>query len=201
MTPTSIATSLRALIGGWGRKAVPRAESKASRAGPLIALDTLRQPAWTPRDYAAFAREGFMQNYRDKVGNIKVRTSYGIVGNQNVNDFQYQDIYKVYQGGYAYGNTAVNGVEFGFGNENIQWEKAATFNAGVDVDWAGNGICLPTNDNAPTNAFNHHDMRSPAYTAKMRELCESAYNIGGPDGVRNMLNEVRGLLSRGQKFW
>ena len=62
MTPTSIATSLRALIGGWGRKAVPRAESKASSAGPLIALDTLRQPAWTPRDYAAFAREGFMAN-------------------------------------------------------------------------------------------------------------------------------------------
>lgn len=80
-------------------------------------------------------REGFMQNYRDKVGNIKVRTSYGIVGNQNVNDFQYQDIYKVYQGGYAYGNSAVNGVTFNFGNENIQWEKAATFNAGVDVDF------------------------------------------------------------------
>lgn len=62
MTPTSIATSLRALAGRWGRRAPPRAESKASAVSPLIALDTLRQPAWTPRDYAAFAREGFMGN-------------------------------------------------------------------------------------------------------------------------------------------
>ncbi|MBK9077733.1 MAG: phage portal protein [Hyphomicrobium sp.] len=38
------------------------AERKSSRAGPLIAYDTLGQPVWSPRDYAAFAREGFMQN-------------------------------------------------------------------------------------------------------------------------------------------
>jgi len=63
MNPTSIATSLGAMIGRWaGRALPPRAETKASAVGPLIALDTLRQPAWTPRDYAAFAREGFMGN-------------------------------------------------------------------------------------------------------------------------------------------
>ena len=36
--------------------------AKASRTGPLIAFEALRQPVWSPRDYAAFAREGFMQN-------------------------------------------------------------------------------------------------------------------------------------------
>ena len=36
--------------------------TKASRTGPLIAYEHLRQPAWTPRDYASFAREGFAQN-------------------------------------------------------------------------------------------------------------------------------------------
>lgn len=64
MTPTSIAISLGALVGRWVGRAVPHApaETKASAVGPLIALETLRQPAWTPRDYAAFAREGFMGN-------------------------------------------------------------------------------------------------------------------------------------------
>jgi HK97 family phage portal protein len=70
MTPTSVATSLGALFDRWVGRAIPRrvapprspAESKASAIGLLIALDTLRQPAWTPRDYAAFAREGFMGN-------------------------------------------------------------------------------------------------------------------------------------------
>ena len=33
-----------------------------SLAGPCFAFDRLGSPAWAPRDYAAFAREGFMQN-------------------------------------------------------------------------------------------------------------------------------------------
>jgi len=37
-------------------------DTKASRTGPLIALEGLREPVWSPRDYAAFAREGMMQN-------------------------------------------------------------------------------------------------------------------------------------------
>jgi hypothetical protein len=37
-------------------------EAKASATAPLIALQTMHQPVWTPRDYEAFAREGFMQN-------------------------------------------------------------------------------------------------------------------------------------------
>jgi len=38
------------------------AHSKASAAGPLIAVETLGRPVWTPRDYQAFAREGYMGN-------------------------------------------------------------------------------------------------------------------------------------------
>ena len=37
-------------------------EQKQSAAGPLIALQSAGQPVWTPRDYEALAREGFMQN-------------------------------------------------------------------------------------------------------------------------------------------
>ena len=72
MTPIRVATSLGAFLGrlaggamAW-RSASPRiartTEEKASIAGPLIAFESLRQPIWTPRDYAAFAREGFMGN-------------------------------------------------------------------------------------------------------------------------------------------
>ncbi len=44
-------------------RAVTRAnEVKASRTARLVAFETLGRPVWTPRDYAAFAREGFMQN-------------------------------------------------------------------------------------------------------------------------------------------
>lgn len=36
--------------------------TKASKAHRLVALENLGQPQWAPRDYASFAREGFMQN-------------------------------------------------------------------------------------------------------------------------------------------
>jgi HK97 family phage portal protein len=36
--------------------------TKSTLAGPCFAFDRLGEPAWGPRDYAAFAREGFMQN-------------------------------------------------------------------------------------------------------------------------------------------
>ncbi len=38
------------------------AETKASATSALVAVETLGQPVWSPRDYGAFAREGFMQN-------------------------------------------------------------------------------------------------------------------------------------------
>lgn len=38
------------------------ADTKASRTGALFAIEHLRRPVWTPRDFAAFAREGYMQN-------------------------------------------------------------------------------------------------------------------------------------------
>ncbi|MEM7695014.1 MAG: phage portal protein [Pseudomonadota bacterium] len=37
-------------------------EAKASRVGRLMQLETLGRAAWTPRDYASLAREGFAKN-------------------------------------------------------------------------------------------------------------------------------------------
>lgn len=48
---------LAALARPW---APPKA--KASRVGSLVAYETLGAPTWSGRDYAAFAREGYMSN-------------------------------------------------------------------------------------------------------------------------------------------
>ncbi|WP_309645691.1 phage portal protein [Phenylobacterium sp.] len=45
----------------FGRGA-PVVETKASRAGPLIAVTGAGRPRWTPRDYGSLAREGFARN-------------------------------------------------------------------------------------------------------------------------------------------
>ncbi|WP_406856846.1 hypothetical protein [Alsobacter sp. KACC 23698] len=55
---------LSRLMGRAGRVAAPVAapQAKASRTGPLIAFPSLGRPVWTPRDYAALAREGYQRN-------------------------------------------------------------------------------------------------------------------------------------------
>ena len=44
------------------QRRAPHLTHKASATAPLIAFTSNHQPVWTPRDYAAFAREGFTQN-------------------------------------------------------------------------------------------------------------------------------------------
>ncbi len=47
----------------WKRKPAPiELASKASVAGPVIAMHETGRPVWSPRDYGGFAREGFAKN-------------------------------------------------------------------------------------------------------------------------------------------
>lgn len=80
-------------------------------------------------------KESFMDNYRNNVGNIKFKASYGVLGNQNVGNFQYQTTYFTFDNGYGFNNALVSGTGYNFANPDIQWEKAATFNAGVEADF------------------------------------------------------------------
>ena len=46
----------------FARSAPARLDEKASRTGALVALFSQGRPRWTPRDYAALAREGYAKN-------------------------------------------------------------------------------------------------------------------------------------------
>jgi HK97 family phage portal protein len=64
MNPTTtrlaaLAKSARGLIAA-GYASLP--QLKATTHTPYIRMETLADPVWAPRDYAAFAREGMMQN-------------------------------------------------------------------------------------------------------------------------------------------
>ena len=56
----SLLSTFRSWASPGARLAAP--ETRASRAGPLIALQVAHRPTWTPRDYAALAREGYARN-------------------------------------------------------------------------------------------------------------------------------------------
>lgn len=81
------------------------------------------------------SEEDFMEVFRDKIGTLKVRASYGILGNQNVNAYQYQTTFFNYPNAYGFNNTVVGGSGFNLGNPDLTWEKAATFNVGFDASF------------------------------------------------------------------
>ena len=87
---------------------------------------------------AAFAwrisEESFLKNVRN-VNNLKLRLSVGRLGNQNIGDYQYAAL--VGQGGYFVdyvfgGEKATGAVYETISNPNLTWEKANSFDAGLD---------------------------------------------------------------------
>ena len=77
--------------------------------------------------------EAFLEDFKNNIGDLKIRSSYGVLGNQNVSPYQYQTTYFNYANAYGFNNNIVGGAGFTLGNPEISWEKAASFNVGLDV--------------------------------------------------------------------
>ncbi len=86
--------------------------------------------------------EDFMGDFADRIGSLKLRSSYGILGNQNVGNYQFQTTYNAANNAYGFNNQPVAGVNFAFANPDIRWERAATFNIGVDGSFLKNRLNL-----------------------------------------------------------
>lgn len=76
--------------------------------------------------------ESFMQPIRNTLNNLKLKASYGILGNQNVSDFQYETTYFNYAAAYGFGNNLVGGAGTYQSNPLITWESDAALNIGID---------------------------------------------------------------------
>ncbi|MGN6397822.1 MAG: SusC/RagA family TonB-linked outer membrane protein [Mucilaginibacter sp.] len=77
--------------------------------------------------------EPFMQHYKNTLNNLKLRATYGVLGNQNVGNYQYQTTYFNYPSAYGFNNVSVGGAGTLLSNHDLTWEKAASFNVGIDV--------------------------------------------------------------------
>lgn len=69
------------------------------------------------------SEENFLSFWKDKVGDMKIRGSYGLLGSQTVDDYQYLTTYKVNSDQYGFNNSSVTGTGFTFGNSELSWEK------------------------------------------------------------------------------
>lgn len=86
------------------------------------------------------SEENFLSFWKDKVGDMKIRGSYGLLGSQTVDDYQYLTTYKVNSDQYGFNNSSVTGTGFTFGNSELSWEKTKTFNIGFDASFLKNAL-------------------------------------------------------------
>ncbi len=88
-----------------------------------------------------FDKEKFFPVSHDIINMFKVRASYGVLGNENIGEYQYQATMSRNNMTYSFGNTVVTGSAVStFVNENIAWEKKKTTNIGIDLAMFNNRL-------------------------------------------------------------
>ncbi|MDN5288340.1 MAG: cirA5 [Mucilaginibacter sp.] len=76
--------------------------------------------------------ETFMRNFKEKVGDVRLRANYGILGSQNVNPYQFTSSFNTNANVYAFNNSSTAGATRNLANPDLTWEKAATLDIGAD---------------------------------------------------------------------
>ena len=92
--------------------------------------------AWT------VSNEKFMENTRDVVSNLKVRASYGIIGNQDIDPYSTLALLKTTNTYYGVGDASVGYLLDRIATPDIKWEKTKQFDLGVDLGFFNNRLEL-----------------------------------------------------------
>ena len=87
------------------------------------------------------SEEAFMDKVRKQVSNLKLRTSFGTVGNNNIDNYSAIGLMK--NSNYIVGGTVLGGyAPSTLGNNVLGWEKTSTFDVGVDLGLIKNRVNL-----------------------------------------------------------
>lgn len=82
------------------------------------------------------SEEGFFSKYKDVVNNLKLRVSYGIVGNANVsNAYAYERMLQYLQSNWG-SSLKTGNIE----NPNLTWETTKAWNIGLDLNLFNNRV-------------------------------------------------------------
>ncbi len=82
------------------------------------------------------SEEPFFEPLKDKVDNLKIRASFGSLGNQNVSDFAYMRTISLSSMNYTFGEGTSKATKADISAPNsssLTWETSQQYNVGVDV--------------------------------------------------------------------
>lgn len=87
-------------------------------------------------------QEKFMEGVLGgNLSNLKLRVSYGALGNNSVGNYDYQSLYTTSGNNYVLGNLMVPGLALAaISNANLTWESTKVFNVGLDFGFFNNHL-------------------------------------------------------------
>lgn len=85
------------------------------------------------------SEEKFFEKLKEHISSLKLRTSWGLVGNNRIDNYQYLSSVTV-SPKYNFGNVVVNGASFAAVNTDIKWETTSMFDLGIDVGFFDNAL-------------------------------------------------------------
>ena len=87
------------------------------------------------------SEESFMESTRSWLDNLKIRLSWGKLGNSEIGNYEYQSAYGT--SNYVFGNSLVSGLAItAYANELLQWESTTTTNLGIDAAILNNRLTV-----------------------------------------------------------
>ena len=98
---------------------------------------------WFPSVSAGWRieRENFFSVAESLINLLKVRASYGELGNENIGEYQYMDVMSRGNYTYSFGNDKVTGSAISnYVNTAIRWEKKKTVDVGLDLGMFNNQL-------------------------------------------------------------
>ena len=87
------------------------------------------------------SEEPFYADFDRFIQSLKIRSSWGLVGNNRISDYQYQSTVSTVNG-YNFGNNIVNVANFSAANSGLTWETTRMLNFGVDAGFLNNSLTL-----------------------------------------------------------
>jgi TonB-linked SusC/RagA family outer membrane protein len=98
---------------------------------------------WFPSVSAGWRieRESFFPIAKTAINLFKIRGSYGVLGNENIGEYQYMDVMSRGNYTYSFGNNKVTGSSLSnYVNTAIRWEKKKTLDFGLDLGMFSNKL-------------------------------------------------------------
>ena len=88
------------------------------------------------------SKEDFMESTRDYISNLKVRASWGQVGNQDIGLYRYLRTVNISTQAYSFNDNIANGAYFSEANQDLTWETSDMFDVGIDAGFFNNKLSV-----------------------------------------------------------